>query len=146
MTSAIRSLTNTVETKVIAAGAGGAGGGVFGTFLVWLLGVLVWHQSDAAAKAGDAIAAVPWPVTALVPFVVGGAGAFIAGYHAPHTNRVPGAHSTDTASADSVALTQLTSSLVSTATASPAAVAPMDGQPAITADSPAALPSAPATG
>lgn len=77
----------TIETKVIAAGAGGLAAGEFSRFVVWLLGVVLWHQPDTALKAGEAIAAVPGPVAALVPPALGGVCAFLAGYVAPHTSR-----------------------------------------------------------
>jgi hypothetical protein len=79
---------NPVETKVIAAIAGGGLGGAIGQFLLWLLGVFVWHASDAADKATEATAAVPGPVSVLLVALVAAGGAGLAGYAAPHTPRV----------------------------------------------------------
>ena len=76
-----------IETKVIAAASGAGLGSAFGTFLLWLLGVLFWGTSAAADKATDAVAAVPEPVGALIVILVALTGSAIAGYRAPHTPR-----------------------------------------------------------
>jgi hypothetical protein len=76
-----------IETKVIAATAGGATGGVVGSFVLWLLGVLVWHVPGDAKHAIDAMAAVPEPAGAFALFLLGGLLAFAGGYWAPHTHR-----------------------------------------------------------
>jgi hypothetical protein len=68
-----------IETKVVAATAGAA----VGEFVLWLLGVTVWHVSSAADHASQAVGAVPTPVSALILM---GATA-LAGYFAPHTPR-----------------------------------------------------------
>lgn len=92
---------NTIETKVIAAAAGSGVGAATGGFLLWLAGVLIWHQSDAASAAAATVAAVPTPVSGLVLILLGVAGAALSGYAAPHTSRVPGAHSADSVSPSS---------------------------------------------
>lgn len=82
-------MSNPVEAKVLAATVGSGAGSAVGTFLLWLLGVLVWHQPDGADKAGDAIGAVPSPVAGLLLVVVSAAGAAVAGWLAPHTHVPP---------------------------------------------------------
>jgi len=79
-------MANPVEAKVLAATIGSGAGGAVGTFTLWLLGVLVWHQPSAADKAGDAIGAVPSPVAGLLLVVVSAIGAAFAGWLAPHTH------------------------------------------------------------
>ncbi|MGZ4521931.1 MAG: hypothetical protein ACXVXO_00725 [Mycobacteriaceae bacterium] len=82
-----------VESKVIAATAGGASGGVVGSFILWLLGVVVWHVPNDAAHSVQAVAAVPEPVGGFALFLLAGLCAFWAGYRAPHTPRpdlIPG--------------------------------------------------------
>lgn len=76
-----------IETKVIAAAAGSGLGSFLGSFLIWLMGVFLWHGSDAADKATDTAALVPIPVSALVLAVITIAGTYLAGYNAPHTAR-----------------------------------------------------------
>ncbi len=78
-----------IEVKVIAGAAGGGGGAAFGTFVIWLLGVLVWGAPSSASHAGDAIAAVPVPVSGLIAILVAAAASAMAGYAAPHTSRPP---------------------------------------------------------
>lgn len=76
-----------VEAKAIAAPVGGSLGGALTSFILWLLGVLVWHVPSASSSAGDAIAAVPWPVTALLVIIIPGGLAYVAAWLAPHTPR-----------------------------------------------------------
>jgi hypothetical protein len=76
-----------VETKVIAAAAGSGFGGALGGFVLWLLGVLVWGAPSDAQHAASAATAVPEPVSSLVVVVLAIAGAYLAGYAAPHTVR-----------------------------------------------------------
>ena len=76
-----------IETKVIAAAAGSGAGAAVGSFLLWLLGVVVWHMPDTAAHATDAVAAVPGPVSAVVLAGLSIAGSAVGGYAAPHTSR-----------------------------------------------------------
>lgn len=78
-----------IETKVVAATAGSVAGTAVGGFILWLLGVTVWHVSSAAEHAPQAVAAVPGPVSALLLFVIGAVGTAVGGYVAPHTPRVP---------------------------------------------------------
>ncbi len=77
----------TIETKVIAAAFGGAGGAAVSGFLLWLLGVLIWHAPSDAGHAVAAIDSVPTPVSGLVLLLIAAAAAGIAGYAAPHTTR-----------------------------------------------------------
>lgn len=112
MTSAIRTLTNALETKVVAGAAGAGLGGVLTSFVVWLLGVLIWHASSSALDAGAAITSVPTPVSLLVGALLTAVLSFVAGYRAPHTSRAPGAHSTDSATPASVTPGDLTSAPV----------------------------------
>lgn len=76
-----------IETKVYAAPLGGTASAAVTAAILWLLGVLVWHSPDDAGNAGAAIAAVPWPISGLMGFVIVGAGTFLAGYAAPHSTR-----------------------------------------------------------
>lgn len=79
----------TIETKVIAAAAGSGGGAAVGSFVLWLLGVAAWGAPSAADHAGQAMAAVPSPVSALVLVILAAAGGLTSGYAAPHTSRLP---------------------------------------------------------
>lgn len=85
----------TIETKVIAGAAGSGVGAAAGGFLLWLAGVLIWHQPDTASAAAATVAAVPTPVSGLVLILLAVAGSAISGYAAPHTNVTAGAHSAD---------------------------------------------------
>ena len=76
-----------VEAKVYAALAGGGIGGALGSFLLWLLGVSVWHVSSSAPQSAAANAAVPPPVADLLLILLPGGLAWLAGYLAPHTPR-----------------------------------------------------------
>jgi hypothetical protein len=76
-----------VETKVVAATAGGASGGVVGLFVLWLLGVFIWHAPADALHSTQAVAAVPEPVGGFALFLLAGVCALWAGYRAPHTPR-----------------------------------------------------------
>jgi hypothetical protein len=76
-----------LETKVLAGAVGAAGGGALGNFLLWVLGVTVWHTSAAASASNLAVSAVPAPVAGILLFVVPGVTAFVGGYLAPHTHR-----------------------------------------------------------
>lgn len=132
MTSPIRTLTNVLETKVVAGAAGAGLGGVSTSFIVWLLGVLIWHASPSALSAGSALTAVPTPVSLLIGALVAAAGSFIAAYRAPHTSRSPGAHSADAATPLSLTPADLTSAPVG---AEPVAAEPLAGTPPpLTAD------------
>jgi hypothetical protein len=78
---------NKIETKVVAATGGSIAATAVTPFILWLLGVNVWHASSTAGHAVDAVAAVPPPVSGLVLFVVSAAVTALAGYWAPHTSR-----------------------------------------------------------
>lgn len=75
------------ETKVVAAAAGGGVAAAAKDFILWLLGVTVWHAPNTAANAGTAVAAVPAPVATLTGVLLTAALVFISGYAAPHTAR-----------------------------------------------------------
>jgi hypothetical protein len=78
--------SNPISPKVIAGGAGAAGGvGGVSPFVLWLLGVAVWHAPDTAEHAYDAINAVPFPVAGFVLLVLAAAGSVAGGYVTPHT-------------------------------------------------------------
>lgn len=124
-------MTNTIESKVIASAAGSGLGGAVGTFVLWLLGVGVWHASNSASAAAQAVSAVPAPVSELTVVLLAVGGAFLAGYVAPHTSRVPGAHSADSATSGSTV-----ADLIASAPASPPGpVTLQDPLPTLTADS-----------
>lgn len=89
-----------IETKVIAAAAGSGAGAAVGSFLLWLLGVVVWHMPDTAAHATDAVAAVPGPVSAVVLAGLAIAGSAVGGYAAPHTSRPDLTDATESDAAD----------------------------------------------
>jgi len=76
-----------IESKVIAATGGSGAGAVLASFVLWLLGVTVWHVGFAADKAEQAVAAVPSPVAGLILLIVSALGALGAGYAAPHTHQ-----------------------------------------------------------
>jgi hypothetical protein len=93
----------TIETKVWAAVAGSGVGASVSAFLLWILGVTVWGQSNAADKAVNAITAVPAPVAGLLTVAVTILGTFVSGYAAPHTTRAVD-YSTPTTPVDATAL------------------------------------------
>jgi len=76
-----------IHPKARAAASGGGAGAVAATFVLWLLGVAIWHQPNGADQATAAIAAVPWPVAAVVLLAVPAAGAFLNSYTAPHLSQ-----------------------------------------------------------
>jgi len=80
-------MANRIESKVIAATGGSGAGAVLASFVLWLLGVTVWHVGFAADKAEQAVAAVPSPVAGLILLIVSALGALGAGYAAPHTSQ-----------------------------------------------------------
>jgi hypothetical protein len=92
-----------VETKVLAGAAGAGIGGALGNFLLWLLGITVWHTSATAAASSSAVAAVPPAVSALLAAVLPVTLAAVGGYLAPHTSR-PDLASLSVPAADVVAL------------------------------------------
>lgn len=98
-------MLKTIETKVIAAAAGSGAGAAVGGFVIWLLGVLVWHAPDSAGATEKAVASVPSPVAVLVTLALSVIGAAIAGYQAPHTDRTAtvSAPASDTSPAATVA-------------------------------------------
>ena len=75
------------EAKVISARGGAGGFALVSQAVIWLLGCWVWGASWDASKATDALAAVPFPVSALITAGAAWLGAQIAGYYAPHTSR-----------------------------------------------------------
>ena len=76
-----------IESKVVAAAAGSGAGLAATAFVDWLLGVTVFGASNTAAKAADALAAVPAPVSAIVGIIITVGSTFLMGYAAPHTDR-----------------------------------------------------------
>lgn len=79
-----------VEPKVLGATVGAPGGVVVAQFVVWLLGVLVWHQPDTADHATATYAAVPIYVIAILTLTITAAGTFIGGWLPPHAHREAG--------------------------------------------------------
>ena len=75
------------ETKVVSAGAGAGGFALVSQAVIWLLGCWLWGASWDADKATDALAAVPFPLAALITAGAAWLGARVAGYLAPHTHR-----------------------------------------------------------
>jgi uncharacterized membrane protein len=59
-----------ISPKAVASTGGAGLGAVLATFVTWLLGVAVWNASSAAAKADDAVAAVPTPIAAVIALVI----------------------------------------------------------------------------
>jgi hypothetical protein len=57
------------------------------SFILWLLGVILWHVSSAAGSAAAAIAAVPAPVSDVLILGIPALCAAMGGYLAPHTSR-----------------------------------------------------------
>lgn len=82
-------MTKRFETKTIAAAGGAGGGGIFGTLIIWALGAGLFGAGWSAGQVDAAIAAVPYPLAAVVPPVLGTLGALWAGWAAPHTERTP---------------------------------------------------------
>jgi hypothetical protein len=76
-----------IETKVIAAGGGAGLGAAVSTFLVWLLGVLVFGGSASADQVTKTAGAVPEPAGALLAILVTIGSGILAGWAAPHTDR-----------------------------------------------------------
>lgn len=76
-----------VEGKVWASTVGGGAGATVSSFVLWILGVLVWGAPSNASSATDAVAAVPFPVIGVVGLVITVGGVFIGGYLAKHTPR-----------------------------------------------------------
>lgn len=107
-------VTKIIESKVAIAAAGGGVGGVLATFLLWLLGVTLWHVSASAGSADLAIAAVPAPVSAVLLTVLPAALSLLGGYLAPHTAR------TDLASPLTVALAEAQPTVVTSDPSTPA--------------------------
>ena len=78
-----------VEGKVWASTVGGGAGATVSTFVIWLLGVLVWGADSTAEAATDAVAAVPFPVIGIVGLAITVGGIFAGGYLAKHSPRPP---------------------------------------------------------
>lgn len=76
-----------IEGKVYAATVGAGAGATVSAAILWLLGVLVWGVPDTAARAADAISAVPAPLNAIIVLGVTVGTTFVAGYSTKHTPR-----------------------------------------------------------
>lgn len=81
--------TAPVESKVYAATIGTGAGAVVAAFVIWLLGVIIWHAPFTSVGATEAAAAVPAPVTGIVALAITVGGTFLGGYRAKHTPRPP---------------------------------------------------------
>lgn len=77
-----------VEAKVWAGTAGSGVGAALSAVILWALGVGFWGAVGDAAHATDAVAAVPFPVAAVVGLGVTGAVTFGAAWWAKHTPRL----------------------------------------------------------
>ena len=75
------------EAKVISARGGAGGFALVSQALIWMLGCTVFGAPWDASKATEALAAVPFPISALITAGAAWLGAQIAGYYAPHTSR-----------------------------------------------------------
>ena len=82
------STENPISPKAIAATGGAGAGAILGTFVNWLLGIFVWDASSASDKVSDTLAAVPYPVSALVALAISGVGAAVSGWKIADPNRV----------------------------------------------------------
>lgn len=80
-------MSKIIESKVAFGAAAGGIGGAVASFLLWLLGITLWHAPAAAGSADVATAAVPAPVAGLLLTLLPGVFALIGGYLAPHTRR-----------------------------------------------------------
>lgn len=74
--------------KVVAATLGGGIGGTLGTAVVYVIGVFCPGGTFDASNVDKTIAAVPWPLAALVPGALAAVGAAYAGWKAPHQPRL----------------------------------------------------------
>ena len=75
--------------EVRAAGSGAGAGGVISLAVVWLLGCWVWGASWSADKATDALAAVPFPINALIVATFAKVGGWLSGWLAHHSPAPP---------------------------------------------------------
>jgi hypothetical protein len=75
------------EAKVWAGTVGSGVGATVGSFVVWILGVLLWHASSDADQATSAIGSVPAPVAAMVFLAITVGSTYVGGYLAKHTPR-----------------------------------------------------------
>lgn len=75
------------EGKVWASTVGGTAGLTVSVFVLWLLGITVWHKSMSAEEATAAVSSVPAPVSAFIGLLITVGGVFIGGYMARHTPR-----------------------------------------------------------
>jgi hypothetical protein len=82
------STDNPVSPKTIAATTGAGLGAALSTLVTWVLGVTFWDASTDAAKATDAVAAVPAPVSAVIVLLIPAALAAFSGWRITDPNRV----------------------------------------------------------
>jgi len=75
------------ESKVFGGTIGSGAGTVVTTFVLWVLGVLVWGAPSASDASVQAVAAVPGPVSAFIGLILIVGGAFVGGWLAKHTPR-----------------------------------------------------------
>lgn len=76
-----------IEGKVWSSANGGTAGAAAATFILWLLGVLVWGADWHADHALDAVTAVPGPVAGIVALGLVYGGAMVSGWFTKHTPR-----------------------------------------------------------
>jgi hypothetical protein len=117
-------LRKIIETKVIASTGGAGAGVVLSPFILWLLGVIVWHVPSDAAHAIAAVAAVPTPVVGIVGIIAIPGITFLSGYRAPHTDRTPAPAAPDAAPAIVDAAPAIVDAIKPEPSPAPAPVAP----------------------
>lgn len=82
------SAENPVSPKAIAATGGAGAGAVVATFITWLVGISVWNAPSSSDKVADALAAVPYPASALIALVISAVGAAVSGWKVNDPHRI----------------------------------------------------------
>jgi hypothetical protein len=82
-------MANPIESKVVAAATGSGVGAAAGTFVLWVMGITIWHVPNTADRAAEAVGAIPSPVSTLVLVVIAAIGSAVGGWLAPHTHLRP---------------------------------------------------------
>lgn len=77
-----------VEGKVWGATVGSGAGATISAFVLWLLGVFVFHAQASAGNSVEAVASVPGPVAGIVALAITAGGTFLGGYITKHTTRL----------------------------------------------------------
>lgn len=82
------SMSTPISPKVIAAGAGAGGGAIVSSLILWIIGVTAYHVGADSNSVGDAIAAVPTPISAALGLILVVVGAVLPGYQTTDPARV----------------------------------------------------------